>query len=134
MASLTRQMATFFESSRFAVVGASIDKKKFGNRVLCWYLDHNKPVTPVHPKEREIEGIAAVPSLADLTGEPTDVSVSVITPPAVTKGVLEQGVAKGITKFWLQPGAEFPGWQAFADEHKVLVIAQGPCVLRDAKL
>jgi hypothetical protein len=39
----------FISSSRFAVLGASVDRAKYGNKVLRWYQTHNLPVVPVNP-------------------------------------------------------------------------------------
>ncbi|ORZ34586.1 CoA-binding domain protein [Catenaria anguillulae PL171] len=131
-------MNSFLSASKFAVVGASASRDKFGNKVLRWYKDRKCDVVPINPRESEIEGLAVVASLDALAStagfDPSLFSVSVITPPSITRSVLEAGVAKGFKRFWLQPGAEFPGWQTFGEEHSVLVIGGGPCVLRDAKL
>ncbi|KAI9222348.1 CoA-binding protein [Blastocladiella britannica] len=128
-------IATFLAAPRFAVVGASVDRSKFGNRVLRYYLAHGKPVVPVNPKEATVEGVPAVAALTAIPAtDASDTSVSIITPPAVTRRVLDDAVAHGFVRFWLQPGAEFPGWQEYAAEKKVAIIAGGPCVLVDAKL
>lgn len=42
-------MAQFFAATRYAVVGASNDRSKYGNIVLRWYQQHNVPVTPINP-------------------------------------------------------------------------------------
>lgn len=45
----TIMSARFFASSRYAVVGASTDRAKFGNKVLRWYQAHGLPVSPINP-------------------------------------------------------------------------------------
>ncbi|CAN0500564.1 unnamed protein product, partial [Ectocarpus sp. 8 AP-2014] len=70
----------FLAADRFAVVGASTNRSKFGNKVLRCYLWREKTVVPVNPREEEIEGKKCVKSLSDLP-DPQDVSVSVVTPP-----------------------------------------------------
>ncbi|KAI0929851.1 hypothetical protein AcV5_006704 [Taiwanofungus camphoratus] len=72
----------FLSSPNFAVVGASKDQSKFGTKVLQWYLARDKPVTPIHPKENELEGVSTVRSIADLP-DPSHTSVSIITNPKV---------------------------------------------------
>ena len=42
----------FFKSSAYAVVGASTNRDKFGNKVLRCYQQNNKTVYPVHPLEK----------------------------------------------------------------------------------
>ncbi|CAM9850186.1 unnamed protein product, partial [Ectocarpus sp. 12 AP-2014] len=73
--------------------------------VLRCYLWREKAVVPVNPREEEIEGKKCVKSLSDLP-DPQDVSVSVVTPPAVTLGVVEEAGRLGVKKLWLQPGSE----------------------------
>jgi acyl-CoA synthetase (NDP forming) len=56
--------------------------------VLKWYQAREKPVTPVHPKETELEGIATVKSISDLPA-PTETSISIITNPKVSAILVE---------------------------------------------
>ncbi|KAJ3399703.1 hypothetical protein HDV05_001571, partial [Chytridiales sp. JEL 0842] len=79
----------FSKATSYAVVGASADPSKFGNKVLKWYIQHNLPVVPVNPKSPEIESIPCITSLSALPS-PSTTSVSVITPPAVTLSVLKE--------------------------------------------
>ena len=88
----------FLASGPYAVVGASRDRAKFGNRVLRCYMEQNEVVHPVHPAGGTIENLDAAESLLTL---PEHVAhVSVVTPPAVTEAVVElimaeEGVAPG---------------------------------------
>ncbi|MFN3183246.1 MAG: CoA-binding protein [Nannocystaceae bacterium] len=118
----------FLSGESFAVVGASRDRSKFGNKVLRAYLDRDMPVVAVNPRESgEIEGATVVATLADL---PTPVhGVSIITPPAVTEKVVEDAIAAGIRHLWMQPGAESPRAIRAAEEAGLSVIAGGPCIL-----
>jgi len=119
----------FFDGGPFAVVGASSDRDKFGNRVLRAYMEAGLTAYPVNPRSPEIEGLEAYPSLADL---PQTVSgVSIITPPAVTERVVEDAAAEGAEIVWMQPGAESDIAIARAKELGLEVIAGGPCVLVD---
>lgn len=117
----------FLEGRTFAVVGASGNRAKFGNRVLRHYIAHGRRAIPVHPFERVVEGIPAVASLRDLT-EPVD-GASVIVPPDVTLTVLDDAVAAGIRRLWLQPGAEDDRVLRKASQMGLELIAGGPCVL-----
>lgn len=60
-------------------------------------------MTPVNPKGGSIEGLQAVKDLSDLK-DPTNTSVSVITPPKVTLQILQTAKEIGIPTLWLQPG------------------------------
>ncbi|CAG8671577.1 9328_t:CDS:2 [Racocetra persica] len=96
----------FFSSSNYAVVGASTDPSKYGNK-----------------KETEIEGLSCVPNLSSLPNfEPNNTSVSIITQPNVSKDL-------GITRIWLQPGAENIECQEYASKVGLQIISGGPCVL-----
>lgn len=118
---------TFLAEKSFAVVGASPDRSKYGNKVLRCYMQHGRGVTPVHPKEPAVEGLTAYTSLGAIPEKPG--AVSVITPPAVTEKVVEECAKLGIKHVWMQPGAESDAAIARARELGLSVIAGGPCVL-----
>ena len=102
----------FFKLSAYAVVGASADRKKFGNKVLRCYLQHGYSVTPINKNVNEIEGLPCHSTLTqwynDLNmntkNNNVTAGVSIITPPGVTKMILEEGLLLGIKHFYLQPG------------------------------
>lgn len=124
---MDQKIEQFLASAAFGVVGASSNRDKYGNKVLRCYQQNNRPVIPVHPKEKQVEGIDCVSSVADL---PDNVgSISIITPPAVTEKVVEAAAAKGIKNIWMQPGAESPAAVQFCEEHGLNVIADGSCLL-----
>lgn len=117
----------FLEGSRFAVVGASSNREKYGNKVLRVYQQNKLEVVPVNPAGGEIEGLAAYPDLASIPG--TIDGVSIITPPKVTDGVVAQALALGIKSIWMQPGAESDTAVELAEQAGANVIAGGPCIL-----
>lgn len=117
----------FLNGQPFAVVGASTNRAKYGNKVLRVYQQHNKPVYPINPRADEIEGLKAYPDLASLPELPH--GISIITPPAITDQVVEQAVSLGIKHLWMQPGAESAKAVSYARKNGVNVVAYGPCVL-----
>jgi predicted CoA-binding protein len=117
----------FLAQSRFAVVGASTDRTKYGNKVLRCYLQHGRDAVPVNPKDAVVEGLAAVKSLAEI--QPPPEAVSIITPPKVTEAVVEEAGKLGIKHLWMQPGAESDAAVARARAFGMNVIAGGPCLL-----
>ncbi|KAK7692191.1 hypothetical protein QCA50_003815 [Cerrena zonata] len=121
---------TFLSSPKYAVVGASKDQSKFGTKVLQWYLARSKDVTPLHPKEAELEGVKTLKAVSDLPN-PTETSISVITPPKITLGVLEQAKASSVPAIWIQPGAEDAAVIKYIEENGLSekVIYGGPCIL-----
>ncbi len=90
-----------------AVLGASPDRQKFGNRCVRAYAAVGYEVYPVHPRAAEVEGHRAYPTLADVPAERLD-RVSVYLPPDVALRVLPELTHKAIGELWLNPGADSP--------------------------
>jgi predicted CoA-binding protein len=124
---IKEQIEQFLASPVFGVVGASANRHKYGNKVLRCYLQNGRKAVPVNPNEPEIEGIPCVATISDLP--PDALSISMITPPAVTLKLVPLAVEKGIRNIWMQPGAEHPDAVAFCRENGINVIADGSCVL-----
>ena len=87
-----------------AVIGASSDRAKFGNKAVRMYLSQGYTVVPINPHEEQIEGLRAYASVLDVPG-PVD-TASFYVPPAVGERVIEDVARKHITEVWLNPGAE----------------------------
>jgi predicted CoA-binding protein len=87
-----------------AVIGASNNRRKFGNRAVRAYKDRGYTVIPVNPHERQIEGLRAYRSVLEVPG--TIDMASFYVPPSVGERVIEEVAAKGIAEVWLNPGAE----------------------------
>jgi uncharacterized protein len=118
---------TFLAGKRFAVVGASQDRSKYGNKVLRVYMQNKMDVVPVNPTAPEVEGLTAYRDLASVPGAID--GVSIITPPAVTERVVADALARGIKQIWMQPGAESERAIQAAEAAGANVIAHGPCIL-----
>jgi len=87
-----------------AIIGASRDRSKYGNKAVRAYLAQGYTVFPVHPREKEIEGQTAYASVLDI---PDEVEIaSFYVPPEVGLKVLEEVAQKGIRTVYLNPGAE----------------------------
>ena len=120
-------IAAFLAGDVFAVAGASSDRAKFGNKCLRCYAESGREVYAIHPRESEIEGRPAFARLADLP-HPIH-GLSIVTPPPVTERLVEEASAAGITRLWMQPGAESSRAIERARELGLSVIAGGPCLL-----
>lgn len=87
--------------------------------VFAWYLQHSLPVTPLNPRASSItvssKDFSTTASPSSLIS-PSQTSLSVITPPAVTLKLLQEAKEAGVPAVWLQPGS-------FNDE--VLKFARG---------
>ena len=125
---LVRQhIDAFLAGAPHAVVGASADRDKYGNKVLRVYMQRGRPVYPVNPRAAQVEGLDAYPSLTALPEKPH--GVSIVTPPAVSEQVVEEAARLGIRRLWMQPGAESPAAISRAEELGLQLIAGGPCIL-----
>ena len=87
-----------------AVIGASSNRQKFGNRAVRAYREQGYTVVPINPHEASVEGLTAYRSVLDVPG-PIDMA-SFYVPPDVGERVIEEIAAKGIAEVWLNPGAE----------------------------
>jgi uncharacterized protein len=116
----------FFDSPAYAVIGASADKRKFGNVVFRTMKEKGFTVYPVNPSHKEIEGTPCVASVADLPD--TVKSVVTVVPPPVTEQCIADCKAKGIEAVWMQPGSESK--RAINDAEKEgLAVISPDCIL-----
>jgi uncharacterized protein len=87
-----------------AVVGASSNRRKFGNRALRAFREQGYTVVPINPHETEVEGLKAYASVLDVPG--TIDMASLYVPPDIGEQVIAEIAQKGIAEVWLNPGAE----------------------------
>ena len=89
-----------------AVLGASSDRAKFGNKAVRAFARQGYTVVPIHPREEEVEGLKAYKSVLEVPG-PIDMATMYLAP-AIGMRVIEEVAQKGIKEVWLNPGAESP--------------------------
>jgi|SRR4051812_20116858 len=87
-----------------AVIGASGNRSKFGNRALRAFQNQGYTVVPINPHETEVEGVKAFRSVLDVPGA-IDMA-SFYVPPEIGAQVIGEVAQKGIPEVWLNPGAE----------------------------
>ena len=87
-----------------AIIGASSDRSKFGNKAVRAFLQQGYDVFPVNPHETQIEGVPAFKSITDVPVRPEMISVYVR--PEVLRSLLPEIAAKGCDELWLNPGTE----------------------------
>ena len=87
-----------------AIIGASADRAKFGNKAVRAFVKQGYTVYPVNPKEETIEGLPAFANIGAVPIRPQ--MISVYLPPAVLLKVLPAIAAKGCDELWLNPGTE----------------------------
>ena len=89
---------------RVAVVGASTDRRKYGNRAVRAFQAQGYEVIPVNPHHDQVEGLPAYRSVLDVPG-PIDMA-TVYVPPRVGEQLLEEFERKAIPEVWFNPGSE----------------------------
>ncbi len=88
---------------KIAVIGASRDESKYGNKIIKDLIKKGHTLYLVNPKETMIEDL---PCFADLKDLPKDVEmITFVTPPTVTLTILQEASEFKHTKIWCQPGA-----------------------------
>lgn len=93
--------------SSVAVIGASADRSKYGNKSVRAHAAQGWDVYPVNPKGGEIEEITAYTSIREVPFDHLD-RVSLYLPPAVAMNVLEEIAEKGAGELFLNPGSDAP--------------------------
>jgi uncharacterized protein len=89
-----------------AILGASADRAKFGNKAIRAYQQQGYEVFPVNPKGGEIEGLTVYKTLSEI---PRHLNrVSVYLPPHIGVTALDDVAAKGCDELWLNPGSDGP--------------------------
>ncbi|MBK9119564.1 MAG: CoA-binding protein [Phycisphaerales bacterium] len=87
-----------------AIVGASADRTKYGNKSVRAHRAEGWEVYPINPHTTEIEGLRAYPSLSSLPG-PVG-RVSLYLPPVLGRSILPEIAALRPAEFFVNPGAE----------------------------
>jgi uncharacterized protein len=87
-----------------AVIGASSNRSKFGNRAVRAFVQQGYTVLPINPHEVEIEGLKAYASVLAVPG-PIDMA-TLYVPPDVGERVIDEIAQKQIPEVWLNPGSE----------------------------
>jgi predicted CoA-binding protein len=104
-----------------AVIGASSNRAKFGNKALRAFKAEGYTVVAVNPNELEVEGMKTYPTVLDV---PQQIDMATVyVPPEIGITLLPQFEQKGIPEIWMNPGAESDELLAEARRRKLNVIA-----------
>ncbi len=89
---------------KVAIIGASNDRKRFGNKAVRAFSQQGYTIYPVNPNEAEVEGLAAYKTVEETPGD-LDIVSAYVAPPTLLK--LLPGIAgKGCGELWLNPGTD----------------------------
>ena len=86
-----------------AVIGASNDQSKYGNRALKAWLETPWTVYAVNPNEDEVEGMTAYDSVRDIPDQVHTATLYI--PPKIGLGVADELIEKGVSAVYLNPGS-----------------------------
>jgi predicted CoA-binding protein len=120
----------FLAQRALAIAGASRDGKKFGSAALRSLKAKGYRIYPIHPSAASIEGEQCYRSFQELP-EPVGGVVMVLRPEETEKMVKEAADA-GITRVWMQTGAESATAIDYCTSHGMSVI-HGECILMFAE-
>ena len=118
----------FINQRVWAVVGASTDSTKYGNRIFRDLREAGYTVYGVNPRGGEIEGQELYPSLSDLPEKPA--VVDTVVPLAITEEIVRQCAELGLTRVWMQPGSESQAAIQFCQEHGIRVVHHACAMVR----
>ena len=116
----------FISQKALAVIGVSRGGQKFGNIAYRELKDKGYKLYPIHPTAETLEGDRAYPDFKSL---PEKVGgVLIVVPPAQTEKVVREAVSAGITRVWMQQGAESEAAIRFCQENGIAEV-HGECIM-----
>ena len=104
------------KNNLIALVGASNDPTKYGNKILLDLVKKGYNVAPVNTKEDTIAGIKSYKNVLDLKESPS--IINFVVPPSIGFQVTKELVENKFDNFWYQPGAESEKISYFLNENK----------------
>ena len=104
------------KNNLIALVGASNDPKKYGNKILLDLVSKGYNVAPVNSKEKTIAGIKSYKNVLDLKESPS--IINFVVPPSIGFQITKELVENKFDNFWYQPGAESEKISYFLNENK----------------
>ena len=92
------------KSNLIALVGASNDPQKYGNKILLDLISKGYKVAPINKKEKMISGNKSYKNVMDLKIVPS--IINFVVPPKIGFEITKELVENNFDNFWYQPGAE----------------------------
>ena len=111
-----------------AIVGATDNPAKYGNRIYRDLKGKGYRVYPVNPTRDTIDGDPAYADLADLPETP-DI-VNYVVPPPRTLRLLKRAKELGLMRVWVQPGAESADVMAYLNDNGFDYLANACIMVR----
>lgn len=115
-----------FDKKKWAVVGATQNPSKFGNKIFKKLQQHHFEVTPINPVYDNVEGVQTAATLKDMKVKPD--CVNVVVSPERAKAAIKDAADMGVEYIWFQPGT-FDDETIQMAEDKGLKVVHHHCVL-----
>ena len=119
------------KNNLIALVGASNDPKKYGNKILLDLFSKGYNVVPINSTEDTIAGIKSYKNVLDLKESPS--IINFVVPPSIGFRITKELVENKFDNFWYQPGAESEEISYFLNENKKNFI-DDKCIMVVTKL
>ena len=103
------------KNKTIALVGASNDPTKYGNKILLNLKSKGFKVIPINNKGEEIDGSPSFKNVSDIKDSPS--IINFVVPPNIGIEITKDLVEKGYDNFWYQPGAESKEISTFLKEN-----------------
>ncbi len=117
--------SSMLEKKIWAVIGATNNPDKFGNKIYKRLKAEGYSVYPVNPIYEDIGGDKCYPDLTALPERPE--VLNMVVSPKKGKEFVEEAAQLGIENIWLQPGTSDPEILALIKEKGLTAIQA--CVL-----
>ena len=114
-----------------ALVGASNEPKKYGNKILLDLVSKGYNVVPINITEDTIAGIKTYKNVLDLKESPS--IINFVVPPKIGFEITKELVENNYDNFWYQPGAESKEISSYLIENSKNFI-DDKCIMVEAKL
>ena len=126
--------AVLGESRSIAIIGAKDKPGQAVDRVGRYLLEQGYRVVPVHPVRKEVWGLPAVPTIAELP-EPVDI-INLFRAPEYCPGHAQEVLALGWKPkvFWMQLGIRSPEARQALAETGITVVEDSCIMVEHARL
>ncbi len=118
------------KNNLIALIGASNDKNKYGNKILLDLISKGHNVVPINPKEDSIAGLKSYSNISELSEKPS--IINFVVPPNIGFQLTKDLVESDYDNFWYQPGAESEEISALLDDKNKNYI-DDKCIMVEAK-
>ena len=114
-----------------ALVGASNNPKKYGNKILLDLVSKGYDVVPINSTGDTIAGIKSYKNVLDLKESPS--IINFVVPPKIGFEITKELVENNYDNFWYQPGAESKEISSYLIENSKNFI-DDKCIMVEARL